>query len=73
MVSIKNYEITHTVRFKEGGEAINDILPIDNTHYMIAGFKGLLKATKDKLVKVYYKDQYVVTLHHLSGSYYLIG
>jgi hypothetical protein len=43
---IKNSNITSTHKFKERG-SIRDIVAIDDTHYLLAADKGLLKTTKD--------------------------
>ena len=47
MFDIKNKIITSSHEFLEGRYHIFDIVAIDNTHYLIAGDKGLLKTTKD--------------------------
>jgi hypothetical protein len=44
---IKNSNITSSHRFKEGGYDIQDIVAIDDTHYLLAAREGLLKTTKD--------------------------
>ena len=56
MFDIKNSNITSTHIFKEASNcAINDIVAIDDTHYLLAtDWGGLLKTTKDKLLKNYY-------------------
>jgi hypothetical protein len=43
---IKNSNITNTHKFKEGDD-IRDIVAIDDTHYLLAADRGLLKTTKD--------------------------
>ena len=46
MFDIKNKNITSYQEFQEGG-SIFDIETIDDTHYLLAALKGLLKTTKD--------------------------
>jgi hypothetical protein len=43
---MKNSNITSTHVFIEGSN-IWDIVAIDDTHYLLAAYKGLLKTTKD--------------------------
>jgi hypothetical protein len=43
---MKNSNITRTHEFQEGFN-ISDIVAIDDTHYLLAAFGGLLKTTKD--------------------------
>ena len=51
---IKTSSITHTHYFLEAG-CINDIIAIDDTHYLLPANAGLLKTTKDQLIKHYFK------------------
>ena len=46
MFDMKNSNITSTHKFKEG-DHIDDIAAIDDTHYLLAAQRGLLKTTKD--------------------------
>ena len=46
MFDMKNSNITNTHLFHDVGH-INDILAIDDTHYLLAALEGLLKTTKD--------------------------
>ena len=46
MFDIKNSNITSSHYFEEAGY-IHDIVAIDDTHYLLAAFKGVLKTTKD--------------------------
>ena len=46
MLDMKNSNITSTHRFQEGDD-IFDIVAIDDTHYLLAAYKGLLKTTND--------------------------
>jgi hypothetical protein len=43
---MKNKNITSTHKFEEAGD-IYDIVAIDDTHYLLAAERGLLKAAKD--------------------------
>jgi hypothetical protein len=43
---MKNSNIMSTHRFEEGLDII-DIAAIDDTHYLLAAVRGLLKTTKD--------------------------
>ena len=43
---MKNSNITSAHNFKEGSH-IHDIVAIDDTHYLLAASRGLLKTTKD--------------------------
>jgi hypothetical protein len=47
MFDMKNKNITSTHSFKEGGRFIYDIVAIDDTHYLLAAHRGLLKTAKD--------------------------
>ena len=40
---------------------------------MLAAEKGLLKTTKDQLIKHYHKGKDVMSLCHITGSVYLVG
>ena len=53
VVDINNCNITSTHEFKEAGVCINDIAAFDDTHYLLATEGGLLKTTKDQLIKCY--------------------
>jgi hypothetical protein len=60
--NIETCKITSTNLFKEGStinaiNAINDIIAIDETHYLLAGDNGLLKTTKDQLIKHYHRGK----------------
>jgi hypothetical protein len=50
---MKNSNITSTHEFEEAGN-IFDIVAIDDAHYLLAAWGGLLKTTKDYLLKHYY-------------------
>ena len=51
---MKTSTVTHTHKFTEAGYEIRDIIAIDETHYLLAAYKGLLKTTKDQLINHYY-------------------
>jgi hypothetical protein len=50
VVDINTSKITSTHKFTEGGY-ICDIVPIDETRYLVAALHGLLKTTKDQLIR----------------------
>jgi hypothetical protein len=64
--------ITHTHKFTEGG-SISDIIAIDDTHYLLAAYEGLLKTTKDQIINHYHKGKGVKSLCHMTESIYLVG
>jgi hypothetical protein len=69
---MKTSTVTDTHKFTEGYN-IRDIIAIDETHYLLAGYKGLLKTTKDQLINHYYKGKSVISLCHVTHSLYLVG
>jgi hypothetical protein len=69
---MKTSTVTHTHKFTEGDD-IHDIIAIDETHYLLAAFKGLLKTTKDQLINHYHKGKRVRSLCHVTHSLYLVG
>jgi hypothetical protein len=69
---IKSSTITHTHRFTEG-DHINDIIPIDDSHYLLAAAEGLLKTTKNRLINHYHKGKNLRSLCHVTDSLYLLG
>jgi hypothetical protein len=69
---MKTSSITHTHNFTEG-DNIRDIIAIDETHYLVAAYKGLLKTTKDQLINHYHKGKSVRSLCHVTHSLYLVG
>ena len=69
---MKTSTITHTHSFTEGDD-IRDIIAIDDTHYLVAAYKGLLKTTKDQLINHYHKGKWVISLCHVTDSLYLVG
>ena len=72
VVDIRSSNISSTQKFTEGN-IINDIIAIDDSHYLLAGINGLLKTTKDQMINHYHKGKTVFSLCHLTGSIYLIG
>jgi hypothetical protein len=69
---MKTSSITHTHKFTEGDD-IRDIIAIDETHYLLAAYRGLLKTTKDQLINHYHKGKSVRSLCHVTHSLYLVG
>ena len=51
---INNSNIISSHEFEEG-RSIYDILAIDDTHYLLAADEGLLKTSKDQLIKHYFE------------------
>ena len=49
------------------------MIAIDDTTYLLATLEGLLKTSKDQLIKHYLKVKYVESLCHITDSLYLIG
>ena len=49
------------------------MIAIDETHYMLGAWGGLLKTTKDQLINHYYKEKSVSCLCHITDSLYLVG
>jgi hypothetical protein len=70
---MNTFTITSSHQFKEAGLDISDIIAIDDTHYLLACFKGLLKTTKDQLIEHYYNGKMVKSLCHVTDSLYLVG
>jgi hypothetical protein len=46
---MKNSNITNTHKFKEAGY-INDIVAIDDTHYLVAAERGLLRISASNTI-----------------------
>ena len=72
MLDLNNNTITSTHEFSEGSD-IFDIVAIDDTHFLLAACKGVLKTTKDQLLKHYHKGKLVDTICHIADSFYLLG
>jgi len=69
---MKTSTVTETHKFTEG-DRITDIIAIDETHYLLAANKGLLKTIKDQLINHYHKGKSVRSLCHVTHSLYLVG
>jgi hypothetical protein len=61
---IETSSITHSHLFTEGSH-INDIIAIDDTHYLLAALEGLLKITRDELINHYHKGKMVTSVCHI--------
>ena len=73
VVDINTSNITSSHKFTEGGCGINDIIAIDDTHYLLAAHKGYLKTTKDQVIYHYHKGKPVRSLCHLTDSLLLVA
>ena len=72
--NIRKLEITHTQQFEEEIGRIYDIIAIENSqHLLLAGYRGLLKATQDQVIKHYFQGQQVISICHAGDSIYLVG
>jgi hypothetical protein len=69
---IKTSTITHTHKFSEA-LSISDMIVIDETYYLLATLEGLMRTTKDRLIKHYYKGEGVESLSQMTDSMYLVG
>ena len=69
---MKNSNITSTHLFKEG-DNIWDMVAIDYSKYLLAAEKGLMRVTKNQLLKHYYQGENVGSLCHVTDSLYLLG
>ena len=72
MLDLNNNTITSTHEFSEGS-SIFDIAAIDDTHFLLAAHNGVLKTTKDQLLKHYHKGKLVDTICHIADSFYLLS
>ena len=54
MFDIASATITDELMIKED-EEINDIVAIDDTHFLLATYEGLFKTTNKKMLAHYYK------------------
>jgi hypothetical protein len=72
---MKNPNITNTHKFTEGDSIkhICDIVAIDDSHYLLAFYEGLLRTSKDQLINHYQKGKEVSSLCHVTDSLYLVG
>ena len=69
---MKNSNITSTHKFTESG-SIYDIIAIDDSQYLLAAWRGVLRTTKDRVIKHYYHGKNVTSLFHITDSIYLVG
>jgi hypothetical protein len=72
VVDLKIFDFTSSRLFEEGDD-IYDIAAIDDTQFLLATFKGLLKTTKDQLINHYYSGEMVTCLCRINDSNYLLG
>jgi hypothetical protein len=72
MFDINNSNITSSHQFEEVS-LIFDILAIDDTHCFLAAWEGLLKTSKDQLIKHYFNGACVISLSHITEAIYLLG
>ena len=52
---------------------IYDIIAIDDFNYLLASNCGLLKTTKNKVIKHYFRGNWGTSLCHVAHSLYLVG
>jgi hypothetical protein len=72
VVDIETSTITHTHLFTEGF-IINDIIAIDEAHYLLGADLGLLFTTNDQVIDHYYEGDSVRSLSHITDLLYLVG
>ncbi len=72
VVQLGSSLITSTHQFREGGD-VHDMLAIDASHFLLAAAHGLLRTTKDHVVKLYCKGKTARALCHIAESMYLVG
>ena len=70
---IEYLEITHTQQFEEIDDIYDMIAIDDSEQLLLAGYKGVLKATKDQAIKYYFKGKSAQTLCHIAESLYFVG
>lgn len=74
ILDMSSCKITHTHRFDLGIYAFYDIAAIDDTQYLLASDNGLLKTTKDHLLKHNFKWSTVISICALQDpQIYLLG
>ena len=56
---MKTSTIAHTFKFTEADSRINDIIGIDETHYLLATYEGLLKTSKEQLINCFSRHKMV--------------
>ena len=70
---IEKLEITHTKQFK-GIKSIWDMIAIEESEQLLlAGLGGLLRATKDQVIKHYFNGKIAHSICHIAESLYLAG
>jgi Neuraminidase (sialidase) len=72
VVDISTSNITSSHKFTDGSE-IRDIVAIDDTHFLLADVKGLLKTSKNQLIKHYHEGKSVRSLCQIIDRIYLVG
>ena len=72
VIDINNLSNKSSHEFKDA-DKINDIIAIDETHFLLAAFKGLFKTTKDQMTKHYFKWNNVSSLCHITEAIYLVA
>ena len=71
---INNLEFSHTKQFEEIGHIMCDMIVIEDSHQLLmAGAKGLLKATKDQAIKHSFQGKFALSICHIIESLYLVG
>jgi hypothetical protein len=72
VLDIKTSKIMGTHSFAPTG-SINDMIAIDDTYYMLAVRRGLLKVAYEQVISYYLQGMSVDSLCHLDDSVYLVG
>lgn len=50
------------------------MIAIEDSHqFLLAGYKGLLKATRDQAIKQYFEGKTALSICHIAESLYLVG
>jgi hypothetical protein len=65
--------ITSSHLFRDAGGKLFDIIPLYDSCYLLAAQSGLLKTTKDHLIKRYFKYKKVISLCDITESIFLVG
>ena len=72
VLATKTSNITSAHEFTEG-LSIYDMIAIDGSRYLLAAYKGIMKTTKDQLIKHYYRGRRIISMCHVTYSIYLLG
>ena len=72
MLNLSTNKITSTHEFSEGS-VIYDICAVDDTNFLLAAHKGLLKIKNYKLLKYCSRGWLVRCICHIADSFYLLG